>query len=117
MTTLADLRDQLAATLNLAGLRATTDPRNVNPPCVVVELANGTRITGCAYEGTIQVSVVAPGAGHADAAGWLDETTSVVAALTRAQTWTADTYATPYVPGPLLAYVLTVPAAWEASAP
>ena len=117
MTALATLRAAMVATLSDAGIRATDDPRNVNPPCVLIGLAEGARITACAYTGTIPVTVVAPGAGNADAAGWLDETATTVAGLLGAVTWSADLYAIASVPGGLLSYVLSVPAAWEVPAP
>lgn len=115
MSTIGEVRAGLAATLTGAGLRATVDPRDINPPCVLVGLGQGVRITGCAFEGTVDVTVIAPGAGHADAAAWLDATTTTVAALLVAATWSPDSYPVAGQPSPLLAYTLTVPAAWEAA--
>lgn len=117
MSTVGELRAGIVDTLTGAGIRATADPRNVNPPCVVVGMAEGARVTGCAYEGTIPVSVVAPGAGHADAADWLDDTASTVAALIHPATWSPDTFPMPGQPVGLLAIVLTVPAVWEVTTP
>lgn len=117
MATVGAVRAALVAALEAAGLRATADPRSINPPCCLVGLAEGARITGCAYEGTIPVTVISAGAGHADAAGWLDETAGTVAYLTKAGAWSAGTYDLPGAPGALLAYTLSTPAAWEANAP
>ena len=113
MSTVAELRAAIVDVLTGAGIRATADPRNVNPPCVVVGLAEGARVTGCAFEGTIPVSVVSAGAGHADAADYLDATATSVAALIHPATWSPDVFPMPGQPVGLLAIVLTVPAAWE----
>jgi len=114
MSSLATVRAGLVTRLKAAGLRATTDPRSVNPPCVLVGLAEGAMSTPCVFLGAIPVTVIAAaGAGHSDAAEWLDDTASTAAAVVGAVSWHADTYPIATVPGGVLCYVLSAPAAWE----
>ena len=75
MSELGDARDVLAAKIAAAGLRVSTDPRELNPPCVLVGAPNIiVRVGSCALEEVVPVLVVAPPPGNADAVDWLLET-------------------------------------------
>lgn len=57
--------------LAAAGVTVTDDTRNVSPPCAIVGL-QGAEISGaCAVEYTVEIHLVAPGPGNADAMRWL----------------------------------------------
>lgn len=68
MTWLIDSNAEVVARLVSAGLRVVDDPRNVTPPCALVNppafdlMANGVVMT------RTTVTLIAPGPGNADAA-------------------------------------------------
>lgn len=67
MSLLQDAYNYVADTLTGAGLNVVTDPRNVMPPCVIVDppvirVTSGTIVT-C----DVRVTVVAPPPGNRDA--------------------------------------------------
>src|SRR5436190_23817885 len=72
-------RQDLATTLEAAGIKSTLDPRNVSAPITVVGLPVLTEWTGaCVVNVDIEVTAVAPAPGNLDAIEWLLDT---VAAL------------------------------------
>lgn len=64
MTNLAGATEALVARIAAAGIRATTDERDVNPPCVIVPApAVVFRFGGC-WDGTWPLLVVVPDGGR-----------------------------------------------------
>lgn len=107
---LHDVRLELAGKVTAQGVRAVTDPRDANPPCVIVGLPAGlSRRNACSIAGTVPVTAVAPPPGNDDAAVWLLE---LIEDLAPVLLWTDCVPAT-WSPGPnatdLPAYVMTVP--------
>lgn len=75
MSDLGDARAVLAGKVAAAGLRVSVDPREVNPPCVLIGTPTSiTRVGGCALEEVVPVFAVAPPPGNADAVDWLLDT-------------------------------------------
>jgi hypothetical protein len=103
--------------LTAAGLRATMDPRNLNPPCVMVTPSDTTRLTVTRCRQTVEVSAVVPGAANLDALTKLDSLTGAVlnALDVDGLPWTEARYTTITAPTgeDLLAYTLTVPLTLE----
>ncbi len=104
--------------LTAGGLRATGDPRNAHPPCVVVELGTADRTARCRVDCTVTATLLAPGAPNADALAALDSMHATAAAALDADglPWTAGqlvTYAAPTTGDPLPAYELTIPITLE----
>lgn len=63
----------LAAELAAAGVRATADPRNLNPPAALVRVdAVEASPTGCGADLTLRVDLIVPGPWNADAGHALD---------------------------------------------
>jgi hypothetical protein len=59
------MRDIVTA-LQAAGIRATNDPRNVNPPCVIVGPPSVVLDSNCGGLATCTGYVIGPGAGNLD---------------------------------------------------
>jgi hypothetical protein len=72
MSTLIDLLEQTLADLDSAGVRATMDPRNLNPPGVLVVPPEFDLDVGCGGTGNFSAFVVAPGPANLDAWRALD---------------------------------------------
>lgn len=70
MTPLTLVEDVVDA-LRTAGVRATSDPRNVTPPCVLVELDRVDPLTSCSGRATIMMRAITPAPGSGDAIAWL----------------------------------------------
>lgn len=71
-TNILDAYEWLAAMLTDAGLTVVRDPRNVRPPCVLVEppsVESNQSRTMC--ELSFPISVLAPPPGNADTLAWL----------------------------------------------
>lgn len=74
---LNDLRDELAKALEeIPGLRVTTDPRQVNPPCCLIGLPTVERIANLGVgrwtvDVTIPVVLIAKPPGDQPAISWL----------------------------------------------
>jgi hypothetical protein len=76
---LISLRETLAEAIaeGVPSLRVTTDPRNANPPCVLVSLPELRQISNVAGSGVLHVDVDVPinllavGPANDDAAKWL----------------------------------------------
>ena len=109
--TLATL-DAIAAVITLvvpAGWRVVTDPRNVNPPCVLVGVPRLDQAP-CGWTGEVPVHVIAAGPGNSDARNAI---LPVVDLLRPALDLIDPTEPTVYYPDPsgdngLPAYVLRV---------
>ena len=100
---LADIAGKITA----EGVTATTDPRNLHPPAVLVVPETVEPRTSCVYRATFRVIAVAPGPGHGDALAWLDGALGAVwAAVGRSRARLAA-YESPASGAPLLAYELT----------
>jgi hypothetical protein len=68
------LRDAIAGKLAAGGVPVVTDPRDVTPPCIVVGLPRViARLTGCVYDITVPVNIVAGPPGNGDAVAWMLE--------------------------------------------
>ena len=109
----------VAAALEAAGIRATIDPRNVNPPCVWVEFGSADRVTRQLVEAETSATVVVPGPPNGDALLALDTLTgAAMAALDAAGLpWSATQLGTTPSPatGELLpALTLTIDTTEEA---
>jgi hypothetical protein len=64
--------DNLVATLNtISGLKVTSDPRNINPPCALVGAPNFTAFNFNILDVYFPITVMAPGPGNLDAERWL----------------------------------------------
>lgn len=72
---------ELAAQLTAAGIRATHDVRNVNPPCVLVLPPDRTRVGMCGWDVEWRALCLTPGPDNADAYAALDEMVDQVAEL------------------------------------
>jgi hypothetical protein len=72
---------ELAAELEAAGIRATQDVRNANPPCVLVMPPTRQRVGMCGWDTTWTLLCLAPGPDNADAWLALDELVDAVAAV------------------------------------
>jgi hypothetical protein len=101
-------RERVAALLTAAGLpRVTLDPRNLNPPCVLVGVpATVGRTTVCARTGRLPVFVVAPPPGNADALAFMLTTADTVAATADVESESATIIEVGEVVAP--AYLLSV---------
>ena len=62
----ADLAAKIAVEVEPFGWRVTTDPRNVNPPVVVVGAPYQLRRVPCGWLGQVDVSLVVAGPGNDD---------------------------------------------------
>jgi hypothetical protein len=103
--------------LSAAGIRATMDPRNLNPPCVMVTPSDTTRLTVTRCRQAVEVSAVVPGAANLDALTKLDTLTAAVLAALDADglPWTEARFTTitATTGEDLLSYTLTVPLTLE----
>lgn len=70
---LAATTGPIVATLTAAGVRATDDPRNVNPPCVWVEPDTADRTARCRAAATARLTAMVPGPANGDALRALDQ--------------------------------------------
>lgn len=108
--TLTAARAELVTKITGTGLRVVTDPRDANPPCVIVGLPAGlTRRNACTIAGTVAVTAVAPPPGNDDAAGWLLDVVDQLAVLVG---WTGadpSTWTPTGAGSELPAYTMTVP--------
>ena len=78
MTTL-DRASELVTKLEAEGIRATTDPTVVAPPCVLFIPPNLRYDVGCGFTATWQIAALAPAARSADADTWAELETLVYA--------------------------------------
>lgn len=102
-------RQDLATVLETGGIKATTDPRNVNAPMVVVGLPTITEWIGaCVVNIDIPITAVAPGPGNLDAVEWLLDTVAALLELFPFSLASPTSFEA--VPGqqPLSAYALVV---------
>lgn len=64
--------DEVVSELNGAGLRVVADPRNIQPPCVIVEAPSISRGPSThVLELEFPIAVVAPPPGNRDSALWM----------------------------------------------
>lgn len=70
----------VAAALSALGLRVVSDPRNLRPPCVIVQAPSFTVRTDEIREVTVAVQIVAPGPGNLDALLLLLDDADLIAA-------------------------------------
>jgi hypothetical protein len=70
-----------AALLKRHKIRATLDPRNVVPPCVLLNPPSLTLDLNCGGTASYTAHVIAPGAGNTDAWKLLDEMTAKVVGI------------------------------------
>lgn len=71
MSILLDAMDYVTTTLSDAGLNVVTDPRNVQPPCVIIDPPSLVAISGNLVTTDIAITAVAPPPGNLDAVRWL----------------------------------------------
>lgn len=60
--------DEVVARLSTAGIRTTSDPRNVSPPCALVNPPSFELMAQGVVRCTVNVTLIAPGPANADAA-------------------------------------------------
>lgn len=64
--------DEIVAQLDGAGLRAVADPRNIQPPCVIVEAPSVSRAPSVhVLELEFPIAVIGPPPGNRDSALWM----------------------------------------------
>lgn len=73
MTSLLDLMLEAVDDLQVAGVRATSDPRNANPPCVLVRPPSFVADVSCGGTATLQALCITRGPGNADAWRSIDD--------------------------------------------
>lgn len=113
MSHLRDATQQVLDAATAAGVRATADPRNVNPPCLLVTPDTTLRRTSHLIEVALTLQLVAPGPANLDALWALDDLVDVLTpALDQVgRPWTTGTVtSTPHPASgdPLLTYELSV---------
>ena len=96
--------EALAARLTAAGIAASTDPRNVHPPAVLLLPERLEPRTSCKVRAVVRVLVIAPGPGHGDALEWLDSAADKVWAALGRMPLQLTSYDAPATGAPLLAY-------------
>lgn len=86
-------RDKLTAELDDyfgGSVRVTSDPRNINPPCVFVGMPTALDPAPCGWTGEIRITAIAPGPANEDAGRWLldvlDEIRSAVMCISATET-------------------------------
>lgn len=67
MSLLLDAMNHVASELTAAGLNVVTDPRNIQPPCVLVEPPTIRALSGTIVTADVRVTVLAPPPGNRDA--------------------------------------------------
>lgn len=72
---------QITEALAAAGVRATCDPRNVNPPCVLVTPPALTQDLACNATAEWRLLLILPGPFNADAWAKADQIVDTVAAV------------------------------------
>jgi hypothetical protein len=91
--TLAAARYELAGKIAAEGYRVTDDPRNINPPCVLIAPVNSIdRFTMCAFTADVVVWTLAPPPGNADAMDWALDSCQTLMELTGARNGTLGRY-------------------------
>lgn len=70
---------EIVAALELAGVRATADPRSATPPCVLVTPPDRQFDLACGYTARWNLYALAPGTANADAHKVLDALVDEVA--------------------------------------
>lgn len=102
-----DVADLLADAVTAAGIRATTDPRNVVPPCVLFLPPDDVTLDiGCGGTATMRAVLLVPGPGQRDAWLHLDNTLGQVLDVLPAETIRSTTYEVD-ASGPMPAYEMT----------
>ncbi len=119
MTHLLAAPGAVVAALEVSGIRATSDPRNVAPPGVWVEYRSGERLTSSKVSCDVDAMIVVPGPANGDALRALDILAAeVMAALDVAGLpWTESTLGSvgsPTTGDPLPALTLTITTTQEA---
>ena len=80
------LRETLAGKIEAEGLTVALDPRDVNPPCVLIGVPRVVGVlTGCAVAVELSVEIVAPPPGNLDALEWMLEQVPTVMGATGAE--------------------------------
>lgn len=82
-------------TLTAGGVRATADPRNVNPPCVLVNPPDLRYDLACGATATWRLRLVLPGPWNADTWRLADNTLPALDTLLDIDTVTPDTTTDP----------------------
>lgn len=72
MSHLKDATEAVLAAATAAGLRVTADPRNVNPPTILVTPTTTVRRTTAQVAVTLDLQLIAPGPANLDAIGAVD---------------------------------------------
>lgn len=89
MTTL-ERATELVTKLETAGIRATTDPTVIDPPCVLFIPPNLRFDVGCGYTASWQVAALAPASQTADRNTWETLETLVAGVSSVAAVYNAD---------------------------
>ncbi len=106
MSSLIDTITDWETQLNAAGIRATCDPRSLNPPCVLLIPPTFAADVADGGTGVFTAYVITPGPGNLDAYKALDTMTSAVADVIPVLTIEPGSYAVDATV-PLPAFVLT----------
>lgn len=67
MSLLLDAMDHITTELTNAGLNVVLDPRNVTPPCVLIDPPSVRAIKGTIVTADVRITVLAPPPGNRDA--------------------------------------------------
>lgn len=79
MSLLVDGWDHAVSVLEGLGLPVVADPRNIQPPCILVEPPSMRVLSAFVSELDIPATVIAPPPGNRDAAIWLLEKADAIA--------------------------------------
>lgn len=106
MTLLQDAYDYVAGELVTAGLNVVTDPRNIQPPCVIIDPPSIRALSGNIITTDVRVTVLTPPPGNRDALIKLLADADTVVAAVEVIDGQPGSY--PYGERDLPAYTLTV---------
>jgi hypothetical protein len=106
MSLLQDAYDYVAGELTTAGLNVVTDPRNLQPPCVILDPPAIRAISGNIITADVRVTILTPPPGNRDALLKLLADADTVVAAVEVVDGQPGTY--PYGERDLPAYTLTV---------
>lgn len=107
MNTPIDICRSYADQLNASGIRATVDPRDAVPPCVLFTPPDQVRLDmGCAGSADLTALLLVPGPGQSDAWAALDATLPAVLEMLPVEQIRSTSY-TLDASGPMPAYELT----------
>lgn len=93
MSELIDTLTDYASVLNAGGVRATLDPRSVNPPCLLLIPPTMALDVSCGGTATFLAYAITRGPGNLDAWKSLDDLVSKAAAILPLEAFEPGSYA------------------------